>query len=98
MCPEGVREVPLLYEDHGDVRMHRGGEGRPAAGRDVRLVPQVQGEARGGVQEPCREQLHLLRGSHRRQLPAGSHRPGCSSLPFWNHRLLYAEGAAMREV
>ena len=40
----GVRQVPVLHEDRGDVRVHRGGQdGRPE-GRDVRLVPQVQGE------------------------------------------------------
>ena len=45
--------------------------------------------------ETFQEQLHILRRSHRRQLPPCRHRCWCPSFPYWDHHLLHAQGEAM---
>ena len=41
----GLRQVPLLPQDHGAVRVLGQGQGGGAQGRDVWLVQKVQGQA-----------------------------------------------------
>ena len=40
----GLRQVPVLPQDHGPLRVLGQGQDRGAQGRDVRLVQEVQGQ------------------------------------------------------
>ena len=94
--------------------MQGGGQGQGAGGRDVRVVPGLQGQVQRGVRGPSRvgtehpligndlqclqQQLHLLRGTTRGQLSSCSRGNRGALLPLRPGGLLHAPGEAVRQM